>query len=618
MLAEQKAITAVGFVTDTASVTKAAASYETVGAAASKFSAEVLRLNPGLAALAAQEKAVAQHAAQSAQQIVQAQGEVAKSYDQVAASATKASDAQDGKIGGVRTGFNTLRAAGAAVSNIGGGSGVTQAASLIGLAELGPAAVAAGVLGVALHSVTAEMEKETEALETRLDIERKGAREIADLTTQGIKERIEAARQQLAIDRGVSDKQTVNSALYFNTNLASNALALGRALAGLDPVYNAYQDALAKNKVALEGDQALIDVFTDALNSNAGAVNTATEEQLDSAKRALEIDGLTREEREKHIAQNERDIATLTAMAESGTLTGDAFNELLAQIYDLRIETEDLQAATNTYADQLEREKAAKQLLVDQTDNYFDALDAEVKAHEDIFALETEIATARSEAVAKESALAKEAADKISDLETEAGEKRAEVVADGLNDIYKIERDFNRSRTDSVRERDVGALIKAREHAADQLEDQQKAESKQLKSVETALGKQEKAVKSSLDKQVATTEVALGKEVATKQRALQQAQVDLQNATFAAQAIALSGAGTQRVIHTQLWQDVNNIAVTWASNTLNTLRTIFGIGGARSPYFSGTLPPVTGTAAFNRAVDTRIGNALIDIMAGPH
>ena len=56
------------------------------------------------------------------------------------------------------------------------------------------------------------------------------------------------------------------------------------------------------------------------------------------------------------------------------------------------------------------------------------------------------------------------------------------------------------------------------------------------------------------------------------------------------------------MIHTELWQELNRIAVTYMANTVNTVRSIGGLLG-----FTGG---AGGTQAINQAVDARIAQTI--------
>lgn len=77
--------------------------------------------------------------------------------------------------------------------------------------------------------------------------------------------------------------------------------------------------------------------------------------------------------------------------------------------------------------------------------------------------------------------------------------------------------------------------------------------------------------------------------------AINRAVVDLTNAENYKANIAMYGAGTQRSIHEYMWGQINQTAVAWASNTVNSVRGIMGAytGSYATPMSVGGQQPVT-------------------------
>lgn len=213
-----------------------------------------------------------------------------------------------------------------------------------------------------------------------------------------------------------------------------------------------------------------------------------------------------------------------------------------------------------------------KQLAISaQTDNYFEALEREVEIRNEIAEATNQIAEFEAEAAAKLAQIAQDRNERLADLEEDKADRIETIAQNSADRIQKIQRDLGRSSVEAVAERDALAFHKAQQTAADALEDQQKADQRQLQQLDKTLDKQERTINRSYERQERNIQSSLAKQVQTQQVALQRLNVDLQNAQFAQQAIALDGSNRQRIIHTQMWQDVYSIAANWAVNISNVV-----------------------------------------------
>lgn len=594
-----------------------AASYADIDSAVRALGADVLRLNPQLATQTSQVN-----------QQATAVDKLANNYRKVA---TEASNAlrfarADNTVG---SGYGTVRSIGGAFGQLANQSALGQSVSAIaGLGvELGAIGLVAGAAAVGVRALTSEVEKQTKAQSARLDAEREGARELADLTTQEIRDRLEAAQERLRIDQEVSRRQTANSLLY-NLTIIDQPLKFGAALAGLDPTYNAYQDALIKNQLALESGSAFIDIYTAALNENTGALNSAAEAALAQADRALEFDRKTREEREKEIAQIERDIAVLQAQALEAGKGTDAFKELTAQIEELKLEGAQLLAVQESYADALEAEKDAKQALIDSSKAIQDGIEeqqaAEEKlrdATEKVTEAQGDLAEALTEHLENQKRIADEQreseakalADRNED-EQEAREKAHESLEEQETKHRKrIQEIHDRFATDeltAIGTRDALALYNAKLRRDEDLKRENEDNDEREKAIQKSLDDQLKVIQNRYDDQLKTVKEAATKAINAENERYRKQQQNLESAlnkAIAAEQFAnnrLEALRSLNAFRAEYWAGVVEVA----DKRLADAHAALAVSVAQSALLVET---VNAQVSGNRVTNGQSGNALV-------
>ena len=276
--------------------------------------------------------------------------------------------------------------------------------------------------------------------------------------------------------------------------------------------------------------------------------------------------------------------------------------------------------------------------LSQQTDQYFAALADEEKIRDRIADLNQQIAAVQLETAEKLLQLEQDRDERIAQIEAdyvdkrgeltaEGEEKRQQIIADSNEKIARIQRDSGRKLFTLMAQRDALAYYLEAQQSAQQIKDEQdnaakaleqqkKAEDKALAQAQKAYEKQLATAQSGYEKQVRALQDASSRQLNTLYQRINTEQVALQNLQIALQSIALYGSNQQRVIHTQMWQDVNYIAVSWASNTVNTLLSIFGNSGGNSGGGGGGGGGTGGgfgisqAAAFNRQFDRRLNQTL--------
>lgn len=587
-----------------------------------KSEAAISRVRGGLLQLAqdtAQASAPANTAALQYDNLAQAVGALGLSTSQVAqltgettnlTSATDKAIASEERLaqavaktaqasaagGGLDKARQIAGVAGGVASTVGGGQAVSAVSSILGLtAALGPLGAVAGTGVVAIKAVTDAEAARAEAAKNTADALNEIYSGAVGQTTEAIQQQINGLSQQRAsLEQGKAFLESLQGQADQNfgfVNITGTSVRLS--------------DVLAENATAIEDVNKQIVIHTAQLDTEAVAQADAaaaaqlfadqlaeataktTQAQLDEAQRAVEIQQMTKEQRDKEVTSIAEEITALEHYIDTHALTEDAYNDLTDQLDKLQNRTEELTGTTLTYADVLAQIEERERALSQQTDNYFDALAREGEIRGRIAAITQEITAAQEEYISASRDLLANRNDQIAEAELAAGERRAEIAKDTQDRIAEIEAQAAVDRAEATGYRDADALRKANEREAQQKKQTEKSEDKQLDSIDTALEKQERAIERSYQDRQYALSSANQKEFAALQSKYQQEQVALVNTIYAEQQIALTGAGTQRIIHTQLWQDLNYLAVSYAANTVNTVRSIFqnagaafGLGGA--------------------------------------
>lgn len=525
-----------------------------------------------------------------------------------------------------------------------------------------------GLVAIGFKLLTDEANKNYEATIKLLDAQAQYFRLIQTGTTQTIAEQRAALEDQLSAARGNRDllqaqSDAVNAALRerFGDGQILNEVAISFGLIGgeVKGLRGELTDANAE-VAGLEKQLRDLGVASNsaevAANSLAAAQKAYSDfladQRVQTANNILAVDQMTAAERRLREERVRRDLELLQNQFNDLSLPAASRLALGVQFNALNNELMILANVTDTYADQLEREKAAKeaieeadeqriQAITDQTDAYFDALQEEGEIRDKISAINQKIADIQSETAQKvlqieaerEERIAQitaEHTDKIGDITAEGEEKRRDIIADSAAKIEKIQRDSGRKIQNAIAARDALAAFQAALEANQQIQDekdaagkalleQDKAQAKALDSQKKSYDKAIQAQNAAADKSIRAAQDAANRALQTQYAYLNAEQVALQNQQIALFNIALYGSSGQRIIHDQMWQDLNAIAVTWAANTVNSLQGIFGAvfggGGSGGSSGNGFLGPNgVGFGAsqqqFNRNFDRRYNETL--------
>lgn len=588
-MAVQNATTIVGYTVNQSSVAQAVAANQSVAMSYQ----DVAQAAAALGLTEAEFNALAGTQVSATTQQTTANVQLAQSYTQVAQSATQAATAQQSaassggggiSLGGARS---ALRAGGFLLGSEAGGGALRGVGQIVTLTSaLGPVGVIAGIAALALRGLSDAEQKAAEKAKLYND----ALSGVVGSTTQDIQKQIAAEEQRkAAFKESQTNLQKFSDQFAENFKLASEPNQQEAYLKGLFDISDALsaatngtitdaaqlRDALASGQAVIDESTGKISFLNLALGTTAVAANDAaaalkqySDDQVKAAQRDIEINNLTKEQRDEKARQDMADYDLLQQRIEAGGLTVEASIELRAEQQNLLTDYNKLTGTTNTYADALEREKAAKEFAKTATDNYFDALAKEGEIRDEITQTLEDIATVRSDEAAQEVQIVQE-----------NGERVAQITQDNADAVAKILRDQGRADTDAIRNRDVVAKIKADERAKDQLEDQSKADSK-------ALAQQARSEERSLTQ----AREAEQKKLTTLQHAYAQEQVDLTNVISAEHALI---SQAQQATLQSTYQTYGEMALAAYNGGKQMVQSL--INGFLAGFTP--LPPVTGTAA---------------------
>lgn len=663
MAGENDAVTLLSYKVNSGSVAAAVAANQKVGASLKAVNTEAmsladriraggvgLGLSPQELQQAAQYLGVQTGAISAQTQEMQRQLPIA---ERLAAAAQVRASAETGAVAGLRaqavggsgaSGGSTRSVKGAltgvregliALPNVGyQNPAVVALRGLIPLAEktgasftqlgaaLGIAGVAVVAVAVALDQMNKQIEVSKKVLTGALSAQDAFYKALESSTSEQVaaqldelKRRREILALQRAETQGALDSAFAQAQAQFGDAAARGLDAAGQLptaqlreqLKGLDEQYQAADQSIVRLTQGLDGNLY-------AVNDLEAAYNALTEEQLDAADQALEIDRLTKEQREERIAQNNRDVNVLTRLVGAGGLTSEALLEYAARITELNADTEALTGISSTYADQLEREKNAKEALTERNDQLLDLIDEEVSLREEAFEIQQKILDIETERDARIREIEADRDERLLELTGDAEERRIEIIEDANERIAKIERDARRDIFNAVANRDAVALKQAEIRRADALEDQQKGLDKSYKQVEKNLEKQEKALDKSYRKQVDNVQDSTNKQLNIQRRALYETEFAIASSVLAQRmhvenGFALMASGS--AIGMEL---LRNVVVTGIYNMAQQAASIFGSvfgGSSQFPTLTSTYPQAGMTSSqFNQQFDRRFNQTV--------
>lgn len=568
------------------------------------------------------------------------------------ANALRAVPRQSGGGGG---GLQTLDRIGSIGSQIAGGLGASgtigNAAGLLG--DVAGSISSLGAIGavttVTLAGVTAALSVYNKGLEESRERAQAYSQALTQAFEAGNKAQIEQLIKQqeqriagLQATAQVLEQRVAESRDQLNITLddASNSIVdflnsvAGASTDGVresETSVQAWQEELTKTNEQIELSRVALDAYRlvmedastatesaaqsqERLNAFIQGLKDAANELVAQSDKRLEVDRLTAEQRQTRALEIRRQIELLTADREAlltrGSETaGQAAYQLGQRIGGLENELILLTDTTQTYADTVAATAARQKAVSQQTENYFAALENTVKAQEAVFAAQKKAQEEYTQYIADGLKLSTEAQERLNELNSDSAEQREKVIEDSNKQIAKLMRDYARSQFDAVAERDALAAFQAQQKAADELADTKDAEADRLKEQEKSYEKQFRALQNDITKRAAALDASYRQQQQITTTAQSRALIDLTNAKYAEIALTQSSSATQRTIHQDMWGQLNQIAVTWASNTVTSVR---GIMGAYTGSYATQYPMSVGNQQSFTTSVARIANNQIN------
>lgn len=441
---------------------------------------------------------------------------------------------------------------------------------------------------------------------------------LADQRTQSVNADFDALQKADALTAAQREEQ-----ISANTRQIQLLQQQGDALAAQGLSTDAVNESI--NRLAQEN--AILETVTWSLADAKAAEAEVSRRSLYATEQAFKADQMTAEQREARSTQISQEIAAYRELLDRGHLSADATAQLTQQITNLTIEQTELGEVTESTADKIAKLAAEQKLLSDQTDNYFKATEATVKAQEALTKAQADAQKVYDDYIAKSLEISTEIAEKEREILADGGEKRADIERKTQESIAKLMRDNGREQFNAVAERDALALFQSQQQAKDELDDERKAAADQIKEQEKAQAKQLASLQSSADKQTRALDASYRNQQAIAATAQLRAQVDLQNAKAAEIAIAANGANGMRSIVSNMWGQLTIETVNGVNAILTATRRLVGTGSFTGTTFGGTTAYVNGVnigspaaydlfnvsstpATFNRLFDSRLNQTL--------
>lgn len=547
------------------------------------------------------------------------------------------SNSISGKQQAASTGINTGQVAGRIAglgAIVGGGAGgqvFPAAAQIIQLTStFGVAGAAAGVFALALRALGEETKRQADLTTARLNAEKETARFIADATRQSLVATRQAAIDELAqlqadIERNGNQRITINPDSLLG--LLTGGLVGGGQAEAIKQAQDATQAAITATNTKIED-------YTQAINENATAAADArvaeellaqqrkeftsyvygiTKVQTDADLRQfnlrVQIDNMTAAQREERRAQEEAELALVNSRLRQGNLTIEAEAKLRDRQGELIESITFLTEITDTYADRLFREQAAKALITQRADEYLAALQKEGEARDALAKAQQAEADAALTHALNVLALQETAREKETELWRKAGDEAVEAQGKANADRIKqdlsyykqvqdIQRRANAAITNAVMARDAAAayfalqakaedLRKAKEDNDERTDQINKALEEQQRTIAKRLDEQLRAQRKAADDALRTENTRYQKEAALLAQATAKAQQALTTAQATSNAI-LQSYYAQALIYTRNF--VNSASAEYARLVTRAAGSSGGGGGSGGSSTGGSLP----------------------------
>lgn len=503
--------------------------------------------------------------------------------------------------------FSTTFGAAASAFGGGGSGALSSVGDLLGLVEYIPLAVqglstlnpvmlalaaAAGGVALALGEYNRQLDVQKKALESAFTAQ--------DRYIEALKN-YNSAQAQAALDAEnenrrflVIEANNTQAAIWeaWDQAVATFGEVGARSLQALGQLpTNALQTRLDELNGQIAESEGYLIRLRGGLENGAFAANDAAEAEARLAAEreklaqittsaAVRADALTAEQREKRIDEINREIELLQ-------IFGGSSEEAQAQIANLTAEADGLRMVFRSTADAAAELAARTAAINQQTENYFDAVTATVKAEEELFKARQESQTVYDKYVADSLKISQDAEERYQQIMADAGENRAKIVERTEKQIAKIERDSGRERFNAVAERDALTAYLAAQKADEQLEDAKDAQADQLEEAQKAQDKQMQSLRQNLNKQTAALDASYRAQMQIAANAESRKLVDLMNAKNTEAQIAQYGSGGIRSIYSNFWGALTSETVNGVTAILTQARRLVGGMGGTQMYVNG-------------------------------
>lgn len=619
--------TKVGYNVDQASVSavqtanqKVAASFADAKAATAGWSADMLRLNPQLSAQTAQTT-----------QAAAATNQLAASYKNAADGALRLARA-DNTIG---SGFGTVRSLGSAVGQISGmgeAGGVVGAVAGLGV-ELGAVGVGLGVATLAFRALNEETKRITEATKRRLDVEEDLRRQLEEASRRDAEDRLAQAVEDRRLAQANLDNLRTSNRQIVTSQGEILQEALGIATGGIfgGGIRKGFEEQQRELEQIVIDSTAAIDYWNQVIEDNSTAVNTAAEAQRTYIDQTLEINQMTREERDKRVQEIGVEIGILKDFRAQEAEGSDLYVELTRRLEDLQAKMTNLITSSTTFADVLKAQQDAQKGFDDAFKNMGDAIADAGRAAEKLLDIREQMAEAEGEHTDKLREIADDAREREADARADAAKQAEDDLRKHNERLAEIERQFAIDRETAVGNRDALALYRAQQQRdedvlkentafAEQQQALQEHLDEQLAQIIEAQREQEDSEKKSYDRRHRQLQRSLQDALNEQNRAAslalayqrqaheaQQRQQDAANTLrLMSQNFYQSAAANAAVTHQNTLISINNFGATAVEQRVMQMWQRIGSIGAGTGSLPGGIGGVFGSQSFNNAWDTRM------------
>lgn len=479
--------------------------------------------------------------------------------------------------------IDRLGTIGSQVAGALGGSELGNVAGLIGdfggaLSALGPVGLAAAggmaALTVGISALNKQVEASNSTIRRALQINDQYYSAIERGTSEQIQQQIDALEQSRVVLQARADQLSNILEFTFRDLAASQGDASARLRFQLG-FYSELQQAQADAASELETNIALTERLTQALDSNATALNDAaaayeqaqeqfTQSTLEGARaiesdvrRQAQISDLSSEAARERLSTLEDERRAVQASIDYLEQWAGTNEELQAELqtlrdrmFDLNLETQQVNAALETTIAQREAEEAAAQRHEDALKRAAEARQREMqRILENVSAIgdaynrikdiqaraAEETAKIAADLVRREAQTAQTLADRRQDIAIDAAQDEQEAAIQNQRALARIIREGSRASLEAVGNRDALSLLQARrardeqkEDAADESRQRKAAMEAQLKDAERTYDRQIRDARQAAYEQQAASRSKLATEVAAQRAIITTAQSALQ------------------------------------------------------------------------------------------